>query len=528
MAAVALISRLRALIAFRALFVSLLLGSAFLLQIEFFPGPKAISFFIIALYLLTIIYAVLVQRIRRLHLFAYTQLILDVVSEIALIYITGGIESWFPFTLILTVICSSIVLNRRAGYVMASMGSILYGMLLDLQYYGVLPIGYQGVMQAKQVLYNIFIHTISLYITAYLTGYLAMRLEKTEEKLEERNSDLRYLEYFNMKVIDSLPSGLFTTDRDCNVVIFNKAAARIAGVNHAEVIGSNITKVLPFLKFPFRTGRNEAVLQLPDQEKKIIGINVSVLRDVAGQETGYIGIFQDLTQLKELEAEMKNREKMAAIGELSANIAHEIRNPLASLKGSIEMLREAKIPEKHRDKLMGIAVDEMQRLDNIVTDFLTYSRPRPLEMREVDLHELLRDTLSLLQNAEQNGKNIAVRPAFDGEMIIRLDPASIRQVFWNLGINAVEAMPQGGVLTVSTRDLPRRVSIRFSDTGPGIPPEDLAKIFYPFFTKKERGTGLGLSIAYRIVEEHKGRLTVKSTPGAGTTFEIILPKTNGT
>jgi len=225
---------------------------------------------------------------------------------------------------------------------------------------------------------------------------------------------------------------------------------------------------------------------------------------------------------------MKNREKWAAIGELSANIAHEIRNPLASLQGSVEMLKEGKIPERHRTNLMEIAISEMQRLNNIVTDFLTYSRPRPLEIQEVDIQGLLKDTLLLLENSVQNRQNLTVRQAFDGIMLVRADPESIRQVFWNLGINAVEAMDQGGTLTVSMQDFPNRVSIVFSDTGPGISREDLSRIFYPFYTTKERGTGLGLSIAYRIVEEHKGRLTAESTPGIGTTFEIILPKTYGT
>jgi len=524
----ALIGRLKALIGFRALFVSLLLGSAFFFRIEFFPNLKAISLFIIALYLLTICYALLLQKVRRLHIFAYIQLILDVIAEIVLIFITGGIESWFSFTLILTVISSSTVLNRRAGYVIASMGSILYGILLDLQFYRVLPLDYPGVMQEKQFIYNIFIHTVSLFATAYLTGYLATRLEKTEERIEEKDIHLRELELFNVKVIESLPSGLFTTDLEGNVLIFNRAAERIIGVSQEVVIGHKITLAIPSLTFPFRTGRHEETLQLPEQQKKIIGINVSLLKDSAGNETGYIGVFQDLTKLMELEEEMKNREKWAVIGELSANIAHEIRNPLASLRGSIEMLKEGKIPERHREKLMEIALNEMQRLNSIVTDFLTYSRPRPLELQEVDLHGLLRDTLSLLENTGQEGPEITIRKAFNGPLPVRVDPVSIRQVFWNLGTNAVEAMDKGGILTVSTQDFPDRISIVFSDTGPGISHDELSRIFFPFYTTKERGTGLGLSIAYRIVEEHKGRLAVESTSGIETSFEIILPKTYGT
>jgi signal transduction histidine kinase len=191
------------------------------------------------------------------------------------------------------------------------------------------------------------------------------------------------------------------------------------------------------------------------------------------------------------------------------------------------MLREGKIPEKHRDKLMGIAINETERLNNIVTDFLTYSRPKPLDIQKVDLNALLSDTLELLRNRAQDMGDIIVLQEGEGTLLVSLDPLKIRQVFWNLGINALEAIEKGGKLTVSTREIQDKVSIIFSDTGPGISKEDLEKIFYPFHTTKERGTGLGLSIAHRIVEEHQGRIVVTSSPGSGTTFEIILPRTYG-
>ncbi len=528
MADAALRLRLKALIALRALFVSLLLGSAYVFNIDFFPNPRALSFIIISLYILTIVYALLIRRTARVFLFAYVQLVLDVFTEIALIYITGGIESWFSFTLILTVMSSSIVLNRKAGYIVASMSAILYGTLLDLQFYRLIPVPYEGDILEKQFLYNIFIHTIALYATAYLAGYLSSRLEETEEKLAAKDTHLRDLEIFNMKVIESLPSGLITADIEGKVLIFNRAAERIVGIAKIDIIGSSIDNALPFLKVPINEGRQEEVLIRPDQEKKIIGVHTSILRDISGKETGFIAIFQDLTALKELEKEMKNREKMAAIGELSANIAHEIRNPLASLRGSIEMLREGKIPEKHREKLMGIAINETERLNSIVTDFLTYSRPRPLVIQNVDLNALLSDTLELLGKRTQNMRNVIVRQECEGEMIVSLDPMKIRQVFWNIGINALEAIEKGGVLTVSTKATGEKISVIFSDTGPGMSKDDIEKIFYPFHTTKERGTGLGLSIAHRIIEEHKGRIIVQSTPGLGTTFEIILPRTYGT
>lgn len=523
-----MMSRIRALIFFRALFVTLLLGSAFLFRIEYFYSyPRTISVFIISLYLLTIAYSLLSGRVRNVRLFGYVQLVLDVCAEIILVSITGGIESLFSFVLILTILSSSIVINSRAGYIIASLSSILYGVMLDLQFYRLLPLDFDITASEKVFLYNIFVHLLAFYVTAYLGGYLSHRLAKTELLLEEQDTQLKDLERFNIKVIESLPSGLFTTDVSGKILIFNRAAEKITGMNRHEAIGSQITEVLPFLPVPLKEGRREEVIDLGAEVKKIIGITISALRDVSGKDTGHIGVFQDLTQLKKLEVEIQQKEKWAAIGELSSNIAHEIRNPLASMKGSLEMLRDSRIPEKHKDRLMDIALLEMERLNNIITDFLTYSRPKPLELQRVDLHLILDETLTLLKNIGIDRGNIVIARNFEGPLLVSVDPQKLRQVFWNLGMNAIEAMRTGGRLTVGTQVSPGEIAISFEDTGVGIDPADINRIFYPFFTTKDAGSGLGLSIAYRIIEEHEGTITVSSIPGIKTIFTIILRSRHG-
>jgi two-component system sensor histidine kinase PilS (NtrC family) len=208
-------------------------------------------------------------------------------------------------------------------------------------------------------------------------------------------------------------------------------------------------------------------------------------------------------------------------------MAHEIRNPLASLRGSIEILKEDSVPKNYKKRLMEIALNEMDRLDRIISDFLTYSRPAALEFKRFELHRMLDETIELLKNVEHSKGAISIHKKYSGRLEVNADPQKIRQVFWNLGVNAVEAMPEGGELIVSTKDSEKAVEITFKDFGAGIDGKDIEKIFYPFFTTKKDGTGLGLAIAYRIIEEHKGRLTVNSNPGIGTTFEVILPKTNG-
>ncbi len=519
--------KIKALIVFRVVFVTLLLGSSFLFKgYEKLPHVHALSYLIISLYALTIIYSLLLGKIKNLVAFAYTQLLLDVIFEIMLIYITGGIESWFSFTLILTIISSSIILNKRAGYITATCSSILYGILINLQFYRLLPLTSADITEEKDYLYNIFVHIISFYLVAYLSGYLSSRLEKTVKKLEKKDIDLRDLEFFNREVVESLPSGLFTTDTAGSVLVFNRAAEKITGIKKSSVIGHRIDTVLPFFRFPFSEGRKEDII-IADGVQKIIGINISTLKGIDENFRGYIGIFQDLTQIKRLETEMKQKEKMATIGELSSNIAHEIRNPLASLKGSIEMLKEDTVGEGYKKKLMEIALKEMERLNRIITDFLTYSRPTPPEFKRFELHSMLDETIELLKNVEQNKGGVSIRKNYSGTLEVNADPQKMRQVFWNFGINAIEAMPEGGELIISTRNTDRVVGITFKDFGVGIDGKDIERIFYPFFTTKEHGTGLGLSIAYRIIEEHKGSINVNSSPGVGTTFEIILPKTDG-
>lgn len=520
-------NRIRALILFRALFVTLFLGSTYFFNVfEQLPSVRFIPHLVGAFYSATIVYFLVFNRIRNLQLFAYIQLILDVGFEIALIYMTGGIDSWFSYTIVLTILASSIVLDQRAGYIIATVSSLLYGTLIVLQFHGILVLlRITDYREAGNYLYNIFIHISSFYLIAFLSGYLSSRLEKTKKKLAEKDLNLRNLEFFNQEVVESLPSGLLTTDMAGTILLFNRSAERIIGMRKEAVVGKGYDLVLPFLSFPFPEGRLEETITA-NGVQKIVGVGISMFR--GGDETtkGYIVIFQDLTEWKKLESEMKKKEKWAAIGELSSNIAHEIRNPLASLKSSVEILREDTVAATYKTRLMDIALREMDRLDRIIKDFLTYSRPIPPLFKRFNLHELLDETVDLLRNVDQHRDSISIHKQYGGEFQVTADPQKMRQVFWNLGLNALEAMPHGGDLSISTRREGRSLVITFTDTGTGIEENEIEKIFYPFFTTKDQGTGLGLAIAYRIMEEHDGALAVESVPGTGTTFKVILPESD--
>lgn len=521
----ALFKRLKALIAFRAFFVTLLLGTFLFFGIGYykFPYTRTILYFIIVpLYVVSVIYGFLLFRVKNLMLFAYLQLAIDAISCVSLIFLTGGIESWFSFIMLLIVIGSVITVNRKAGYITATICGILYGLLTDLQFYRLIPVPYDPSTMEKDFLYNIFSLISGLYLTAYLTGYLSSRLERTSKKLEEKDSNLKDLTFFHEELIESLPSGLLTTDLSGSILIFNRAAEHITGVPRTAAIGNNLTTVFPFVTHPIKTLRGEGTITVHDT-RRTIGLTLSQSTDSSGQETGYICIFQDITELKRLEVELKHKETLAAIGELSANMAHEIRNPLASLKGSIEILKEGTLTKAHGEKLMNIALSEMDRLNTIITDFLTYSRPKPPEFLSFDLHTMLDEIIQLTRNAVMNADNISITKDFGGHYEIIGDRQKLRQVFLNLTMNAIESMPRGGSLAIRTRRVHNTVAVSFRDSGIGIPPENLKDIFYPFFTTKERGTGLGLSIAYRIIEEHRGKITVNSIPGTGTTFEVTIP-----
>ncbi|HXX58738.1 MAG TPA: ATP-binding protein [Thermodesulfovibrionales bacterium] len=520
----ALLKRLRTLIISRAFFVTLLIGSFFLFDIGYqrFPYPRSILYLIIPLYLLSILYAFLLSKVKNLVLFAYIQLSIDVVSEIILIFLTGGIESWFSSIMLLTVMASAIILDKKAGYIIATLCSILYGLMMDLQFYRAIPLTFDVTLKEKDFLYNIFTHISALYLTAYLTGYLSSRLEKTTKSLEEKDSDLKDLSLFNRELIEGLPSGVLRTDLRGTIVLFNKAAEQITGRGRTEAVGRPISHIFPFLAPPFGTERMEGVIK-HDESDRIIGLTISDTADSDGNKTGHICIFQDITELKNLEAEVKRKATLAAIGELSTNMAHEIRNPLASLKGSIEMLKEGALSRDHGEKLMDIAVSEMDRLNKIISDFLSYSRPMPPEFSWFDIHRILDDTVELMKSATVSTPSITIKKDFNGRCDLYGDPGKLRQVFLNLAMNAVESMPEGGAVTIGTKKSEGSLTIFFEDTGVGIPQENLEDIFYPFFTTKEKGTGLGLSIAYRILEEHGGGIRVDSTGGTGTRFEVLIP-----
>lgn len=526
------VRRLRALIFTRAALVTLFFGSFYAFRIvdAKLLSPLVFSYFIAVLYFFTIVYAIVLKWInthKSFVIFAYLQIIIDVFTAAALVALTGGIASWFSFAFLLSIISASTLLSRRASYYIAGMSSVLYGLVIEFQFYFLASSDLLSSFSEGTYLYNIFTHILAFFVVAFLSGHLSGRLSDVTQDLQKKEAYIDDLRMLSKDIIESMPSGVFTTGLNWEIVTFNSSAQAITGLTFAEAIGKKPQDIFSFIddiKEPYERIEGELVR---DGKSHYIGIRFSNLNTSDGMIVGMIGIFQDLTTFKEMELEMRKKEKWAFIGELSALIAHELRNPLASLKASVEMMREKKVSVEHTDKLMGIALSEMDRLNSIVTDFLMYAKPRQPRIDLFDVHKSLNDLITLLRSSENVKENVKITEKLSGELFIKGDADQLHQVFWNLCVNAVESISGSGELVVSTVKKDNSVEIVFRDTGCGVNLEDFERIFYPFVTTKDKGTGLGLAIAHRITEEHGGKLKVESRgKGAGTTFRVVLPLGN--
>jgi two-component system sensor histidine kinase PilS (NtrC family) len=551
-----LFSRIKWLMFFRAVVVTLLLGATVMVQLRdssFFRYVSPVYFyaFIGFTYTLTLVYALLLRRVQSLKLFAYVQILGDVFFITLLIYLTGGISSIFSWVYLLAIFSAGTILYRRGGLLVASASSILYGAMLDLEYYQLLlPIGGRQFSslepQGIYVLYLILVNMVAFYLVAILSSYLAEQVRRKEEELKKRIIDYRQLERLYKHIVQNVVSGLVTVDETGRVTSFNRMAEEITGRKFEEVYQEEIDSLFPGLSAWRRTlGENpgggvnrlpplrwETRFQRKDGASLILGFSISPLRDSSDREMGNIFIFQDLTRLREMEEHLKRADRLAAVGKMAAGMAHEIRNPLASISGSIEILKDELVSSAQNQQLMGIVLREVNHLNTLIADFLLFARPFSPGKEEIHLNHLIEEILQMFTRGPDFNRRIRLETQFEDDLHIQGDPHQIRQVFWNLFINAAQAMPEGGTLRVELRknSSPPAPSggrilgeITVIDSGMGIGEEEREKIFDPFFTTKERGTGLGLSIVHSIVEGYGGKVMVQSQPGKGSVFSVSLP-----
>lgn len=496
---------------------------------------------IIATYLFSIVsLAVLRSTKKFLQTLTYTQIIWDLLLVTLLILLTGGINSPYSFLYILSIINASVLLARKEAIYTASLCAILYGAILDFQFYG--KLGYFGLSPlpdqmygSNYVLYTIFLNIFAYYLTAFLTGYLAERARISETALHEKEIDYEELERLNSSIVSNLDSGLLTLNIEGRVRVFNRYASELTGMTQEEAYDRSLTDIIPGLSPPESdrsfVERGEMEYQGPLGNKMILEFKTVPLFDRDENRAGVIVALQDITKFKKMEAELKKADRLAAIGELSARIAHEIRNPLASISGSVQLIAQGERVDLNDRKLLEIVLRETDRLNELIRDFLAYARPTPPLKMPILLKQFLSDLAALLLTDPRFG-NVIISNDYHNDLTINADRDQFQQVFWNLLVNAAEAMPTGGSIRVGAEVLSNEdlgiylgdvVKITVSDDGKGMDRKDMTKVFEPFFTTKPGGTGLGLATVYRIVEAHAGIIQVDSINGNGTTFTIYLP-----
>ena len=504
-----------------------------------------------AVYVLSFGYTValrLLKTDRELLLLTYGQFTGDIFFASALVLVTGGTDSAFTFFFSLVIIGGAIVLFRVGALYIASLSAamlLLTGLIevevipyLDfVQEYRLSFLVDEATTPAAELdrfyrmVYNVSVNALAFFGVALLASWLSEQLRTSAQEIRTQARSLEELRALHRHIVSSIPTGLVTMDNDHRITVWNRAAEQIAGRKAEEMLGEDILEVFRDLRFvlenPHKRGgltREETTLVV-NRRRRHLGWSLSPLRNAHGEPIGHTFMFQDISRVKDLERTMNRRERMAAIGELSAAIAHEIRNPLAAISGSIQLLRGESLSGTEK-RLMDIVLRETEQLNRWITDFLNYSRPTPADRKPLDINALVDDSIIVFRRDETLSRVQVVKAEGDPMWVLG-DRDRVNQVIWNLLTNAAQSMPDGGKVEVELNSIDSgsrpTMEVSVTDEGVGIPPDEEEKIFQPFFTTKERGTGLGLAVVHQIVDEHDGRITVDSEVGRGTTFRVILP-----
>lgn len=537
--------RLLWLIGGRAAAVTVLLGSAILTQIKS-PGTLPIDpfFFLIGLiYALTVVYSLLLRYTEQHPWMVDVQLAVDVAIVSALVHLTGGVASLFSTLYMLPIIAGSTVRSLRGGLTVGVFGGVLYAGLVSAQYLGTpaLPVieGTEMIPSPRVALYTVGLNIFGFIAVGALSGYLSEGLRRAGQQLEQASNRIAGLQAFSDYAINSLASGLTTTDLAGTVLTMNRAGEAIIGVPAGAVIGQPARRVLQLpAQFEAVFGPPDGRPPLPRVEYQLtrgdgrridVGVSTAVLMTPGG-ESGFVITFQDVTEARRQEREARVQQRLAAVGEMAAGIAHEIRNPLASMSGSIQILRQELPLTEEQAQLMDIVIRESERLNETIGSFLAYARPQRNAAARLDVRHVVTETATLLQNSPDCQASHTVRVEVPDHPVWCLaDQSQLRQVVWNLATNGLRAMPSGGELTLSvaaseTPDgMGGQVTLAVVDEGVGIAPDELETILQPFRGGFSRGTGLGLSIVHRIVSDYGGELQVTSEQGEGTVVRVKLP-----
>lgn len=470
---------------------------------------------------------------------AWVVVVADVALALGIMHYSGGVGGQFTTVYCLTIAAAAFLLAMPGGLGAALMSSVCFVGYQILEAQGVVvPPGRELYAQGRASgVIDAYMHTSMFLLVGTVGGYLADRIRHKGRALRHAETALEQLRVDTNYILENMSSGVLVIDSVCRVVTMNVAAEMILEIVKDDVLGRHVDEALgrrvpdlahelvQSLSMERGKRRHEIAAHTRDGQHRPLGISISLLTDGADRRRGVIAVFQDLTEVHEMRERIRKADRLAAIGELSAGIAHELRNPLASISGSIEMLHTELKLDGENGRLMELIMRESDRLDRIISDFLDFAKIRQPKKLPARLDKCLSETMVLLKKNAEKSAGIAIRLECAEDMPqVYMDDEQMRQVFMNLAINSCEAMEKGGTLDVVAGPTGGgEVRVAFCDNGPGIDPEGMERLFEPFFTSKEGGTGLGLAIANKIVEAHGGAIEYRNREKGGAVFTITLP-----